>query len=74
MTSPPMEFPGWLHAIWRPDGGWNADPRHPVEHVAPEICLSSLIGQRPGVKPSVAGTVAAAGSKPRIVIQKEKTS
>jgi hypothetical protein len=33
------------------DGGRHAERRHPVENVAPNFCLSPLIGQSPGVKP-----------------------
>src|SRR5271170_6086926 len=35
-----------------PSGGRHAEPRHPVEHVAADFCLSPLIGQSPGVKAS----------------------
>ena len=35
-----------------PSGDRHAEPRHPVEHVAADFCLSPLIGQSPGVKAS----------------------
>jgi hypothetical protein len=33
-----------------PSGDWHAEPRHPIEHVAPDLCLGPLIGQSPGLK------------------------
>src|ERR1700692_1641522 len=34
----------------KPSGDWHAEPRHPIEHVAPDFCLGPLIGQSPGLK------------------------
>ena len=42
-----------------PDGGRHAEPRHPVEHIAPDLCLGLLIGQSSGLKsPTDDGLVA----------------
>ena len=42
-----------------PSGDRHAEPRHPIEHVAPDLCLGPLIGQSPGVKsPAYDGFVA----------------
>jgi ATP-dependent DNA ligase len=42
-----------------PGGGRHAEPRHSVEHVAPDFCLGLLIGQSSGLKsPADDGLVA----------------
>ena len=42
-----------------PGGGRHAEPRHSVEHIAPDFCLGLLIGQSSGLKsPADDGLVA----------------
>jgi hypothetical protein len=45
--------PVLLRVFADPDGGRHVEGRHPVEHVAANLCLGVLIGQSPGVKPPV---------------------
>src|SRR5690348_5918979 len=45
-------FPTCLRVLGDPDRDRHAEFGHPVEDVAPDLCLSSLIGQSTGAKAS----------------------
>jgi hypothetical protein len=51
MDRPLIASPGPACVSVDPGGGRHAEPRHSVEHGAPDFCLGLLIGQSSGLKP-----------------------